>query len=214
MISASRCMASKSFLATRSNYRHRSLHPMKRLTLLCLALAAVSGWAKPAPSISLAGRWRFQMDRADAGIQESWFARTLNSQINLPGSLPGQRIGDDISTNTHWMGDIVDRSWFTAPEFAAYRQTGNVKIPFWLQPEKYYAGAAWFQRDIAIPKDWAGQRVALVLERPHWETRVWLDGKLAGSNASLSTPHEYDLGRLAPGAHTLTIRVEKRVNIA
>ncbi len=184
---------------------------MRRLTILFLALAAAGAWAKPAPSISLACRWRFQLDRADAGITESWFASKLNGQINLPGSLPAQGIGDDISTNTRWMGDIVDRSWFTAPEFAAYRQPGNVKIPFWLQPEKYYAGAAWFQRDIAIPKDWEANRVVLALERPHWETRVWLDGRLAGSNASLATPHEYDLGRLAPGSHTLTIRVDNRM---
>jgi hypothetical protein len=176
-----------------------------------LMLAAASGWAKPAPSVSLAGRWRFELDRADAGIQESWFARRLNGQANLPGSLPAQHIGDDISTNTHWTGEIVDRSWFTAPEFAEYREAGTIKVPFWLQPEKYYAGAAWFQRDISIPKDWEGERIVLSLERPHWETRVWLDDKPAGSNASLSTPHDYDLGRLAPGRHTLTIRVDNRM---
>ena len=101
--------------------------------------------------------------------------------------------------------------WFTAPEYAAYRQPGNVKVPFWLQPEKYYAGAAWYQRDIEIPKSWDGQRVVLLLERPHWETRVWLDDKLVGTNDSLSTPHEYDLGQLAPGKHTLTIRVDNRM---
>ena len=52
----------------------------------------------------------------------------------------------------------------------------------------------------------------LHLERPHWETRVWLDGKLLGSNDSLSTPHEYDLGTaLEPGKHRLTIRVDNRL---
>jgi hypothetical protein len=28
---------------------------------------------------------------------------------------------------------IVDKSWFTAPEFADYRNPGNVKVPFWHQ---------------------------------------------------------------------------------
>ncbi len=103
----------------------------------------------------------------------------------------------------------MDKSWFTAPEYAEYRKPGNIKVPFWLQPEKYYAGVAWYQRDIEIPPDWQGKRVVLSLERPHWETRVWVDGKPLGSNNSLSTPHEYDLGTaLAPGKHQLTIRVD------
>jgi hypothetical protein len=82
-------------------------------------------------------------------------------------------------------------------------------VPFWLQPEKYYVGAAWYQRDMEIPREWQGKRVVLTLERPHWETRVWVDGKQVGSNNSLSTPHEYDLGAaLAPGNHQLTMRVD------
>jgi hypothetical protein len=160
---------------------------------------------------NLAEKWRFRLDRTDAGIHEQWFSTTLSDNIRLPRSLPEQGIGDDISINTPWMGDIVDRSWFTASQYAKYRQPGNVKIPFWLQPEKYYAGAAWFQRDIEIPKDWIGKRVLLSLERPHWETRVWLDGRLLGTNVSLSTPHEYDLGELATGTHILTIRVDNRL---
>ena len=135
----------------------------------------------------------------------------MPDKIHLPGSLPAQGIGDDITTNTPWVGGVKQSPWFTAPEYAKYRQPGNVKVPFWLQPEKYYKGVAWYQRDIKIPKNWAGQRVVLSLERPHWETRVWLDGQLIGTNDSLATPHEYDLGQLAPGKHTLTIRVDNRM---
>ena len=51
--------------------------------------------------------------------------------------------------------------------------------------------------------------MVLTLERPHWETRVWLDSKELGSNNSLSTAHEYELGnQLAPGKHRLTVRVD------
>ncbi len=175
--------------------------------LFCLA-------AKPAPAsdtLSLAGQWRFALDRNDAGMAGDWFDQVLPDRIRLPGSLPGQGIGDPITTNTVWVGGIVDRSWFTAPEFEAYRQPDNVKVPFWLQPETYYAGAAWFQREIRIPNHWSGRRIVLSLERPHWETRVWVDARIVGTNDSLSTPHEYDLGQLAPGQHTLTLRVDNRV---
>ncbi|MGO8837933.1 MAG: sugar-binding domain-containing protein [Limisphaerales bacterium] len=176
-----------------------------------ITLVALGGSLARAQTLSLAGRWHFQLDRADAGINEQWFTNQMTGTIRLPGSLPEQGIGDDISTNTQWTGEIVDRSWFTAPEYARYRQPGNIKVPFWLQPDKYYTGAAWFQRDIEVPKKWAGKRIVLSLERPHWETRVWLDGKPIGTNISLSTPHEHDLGEFAPGKHTLTIRVDNRM---
>lgn len=161
-------------------------------------------------SLSLAGTWRFALDRRDVGITERWFVRPLSAEVQLPGSLPEQGIGDPISTNTSWTGGIVDRSWFTSPEYSLYRQPGNVKVPFWLQPETYYAGVAWYQRDLEVPADWRDRRVVLFLERVHWESRVWLDDRLVGTNDSLSTPHEYDLGQLAPGKHTVSIRVDNR----
>lgn len=164
-------------------------------------------------SISLAGRWRFELDRTDAGVQERWFDHRLPDKIQLPGSLPAQGIGDDITTNTPWVGGVKDSPWFTAPEYAKYRQPPNVKVPFWLQPDKYYKGVAWYQRDIEIPKNWTGKRVVLSLERTHWETSVWVDGRFIGTNDSLSTPHEYDLGSLTPGKHALSIRVDNRMII-
>ncbi len=178
-----------------------------------LTQALPAGNLRPLPSgdtQSLSGSWRFRIDRDDVGVAENWATKKLTGRIHLPGSLPEQGVGDDVTTNTVWMGGIVDRTFFTAPEFAQYRQPGNVKLPFWLTPEKYYAGAAWFQRTVTIPSDWQNQRVVLTLERPHWETRVWVDGKLFGTNNSLGTPHKYDLGQLAPGKHTLTIRVDNR----
>ena len=205
---------------------------LARNTLLLFVLSVVlAPPAGAAPSsLALAGRWRLALDRADTGVGERWFARALPDAVHLPGSLPAQGIGDDIGLDTPWTGGILDRAWFTAPEYAKYRQPGHVKVPFWLQPGKYYAGVAWYQRDIEIPADWQGQRVVLFLERPHWETRVWVDDRLVGTNNSLSTPHEYDLGivgqasglspsnqpaavpasPLTPGKHTLSIRVDNR----
>ncbi len=178
--------------------------------VLLAAFGCLNAAAAGRQDISLAGQWRFKLDRADAGIGQKWFERALPDQIKLPGTLTAQGVGDEVTVGTEWAGGIVDKSWFTAPQYAKYRSPGNVKIPFWLQPEKSYAGAAWFQRDFEVPKDWQGKRIVLFLERAHWETRVWVDGKLIGTNQSLSTPHEYDLGQLAPGRHTVSIRVDNR----
>ena len=58
-------------------------------------------------------------------------------------------------------------------------------MPFFLQPEKHYVGAAWYQRDMEIPAAWQGKRVVLdAWSAPHWETRVWLDGRELGTNTA------------------------------
>jgi hypothetical protein len=160
-------------------------------------------------ALDLSGKWRFELDRTDSGAAAAWYARPLAGSIILPGSLPAQGIGDPVTVETKWTGSIVDRSYFTAPEYAPYREPGHIKIPFWLQPQTHYVGAAWFQRDVVIPADWAGKRLILTLERPHWKTTLWLDARECGSNDSLSVAHVYDLGTsVAPGLHVVTLRVD------
>jgi len=181
-----------------------------RLIFTLLILLGVSRTLNASEMISLAGQWRFDLDRADTGIAERWFDRQLAHQIRLPGSLPERGIGDDVTLQTQWMGSINDRSFFDAPQYAEDRKPGHIRIPFWLQPEKYYAGVAWFQRNIEVPATWKDRRAVLFLERPHWETRVWVDDRLLGTNDSLATPHQYDLGQLMPGRHTVSIRVDNR----
>ncbi|WP_285021356.1 sugar-binding domain-containing protein [Novosphingobium sp. fls2-241-R2A-195] len=161
--------------------------------------------------IALAGTWRRLLDEKDVGISGRWFNRPLPDQSFLPGSLEEQRVGNAVTVATPWTGDINDKSFYTAPEYAAYRRDGNVKVPFFLQPDTWYRGPAWYQRDIDIPQDWAGKRVELFIERPHWETRVWVDGRSFGRSDALHVPHVYDLGSLPPGRHQLTIRVDNRM---
>lgn len=175
------------------------------LTFALLAFAALTA----GETLNLAGNWHFQLDRNNTGTTERWFSRELTGTFALPGTLPGRGIGDPITAATKWTGGILDKSWFTAPEYALYRQPGNIKVPFWLQPETYYVGAAWFQRDIEIPAGWVGRHLTLTLERPHWKTTVWLDDQELGSNDALSGAHEYEFGPVvAPGRHRLTIRVD------
>ena len=168
--------------------------------------------AAQADHVSLAGQWRFELDRKDMGVKERWCERSLDQHIKLPGALQNEGFGDDIKVDTKWTGEVGADAWLKGPQYAKYRQPGNIKVPFFLQPEKHYVGAAWYQRDLDIPAAWQGKRVVLNLERAHWETRVWLDGREIGTNTSLSTPQSYDLGTdTTPGKHTLTIRVDNRV---
>jgi len=168
------------------------------------------------PALSLAGPWQLALDAADQGLAGRWFDRPLDraTVVQLPGSLAAQRIGDDVTADTAWTGTIFDRAFYESPDYARYREPGRVKIPFFLQPEKTFTGPAWFQREIDLPAEWSGRRVTLTLERPHWWTTVWLDGRELGSRDSLSVAHEYDLGPAVPGRHRLTLRIDNRLLVA
>jgi hypothetical protein len=162
-------------------------------------------------SVPLAGDWRFALDASDVGINAQWFNSNLVNHIRLPGALQSQGYGSEISITTPWVLSLYDRNWFLRADYQAYTNTGNVKVPFVCQPPRHFLGAAWYQRDIQIPGSWQSRRVVLFLERPHWETRVWLDDKLIGTNDSLCVPHEFDLGVVSPGPHRLSIRVDNRL---
>ena len=180
------------------------------LGALIFLLAPVSSWAAARP-IQLDGYWRLEIDPADAGEQQQWFNRDLRSGIRLPGILQSQFAGDLISTRTPWLLTLYDRYWYLREDYKAYIEPGKVVVPFLSQPPRHYLGAAWYQRDILIPQNFLGRRIVLTLERPHWETTVWIDGQKFGSNRSLVAPHVYDISAAAPGRHRLTIRVDNRM---
>src|SRR3954466_7531515 len=131
---------------------------------------------------SLAGHWRFAIDRDDKGIDRRLFARELDDQIDLPGSVDeAKKVDNSDQPNVNRL----------------YRP-------------HLFIGVAWYQRDIDIPAAWQDRQVKLLLERCHWVTQAWVDDRAAGTRDSLCVPHEYELGQLSPGKHRLTIRVDNR----
>jgi hypothetical protein len=142
--------------------------------------------------ISLAGSWRFRLDPDAQGVDQRWFAAALPEDfVRLPGSTDENRRGQanppDINED--------DTMWYLTRRYE-------------------YVGPAWYQREIEIPDDWRKRRIVLHLERCHWETQVWVDGRHAGMQNSLCVPHRYDLTELlTPGQHTLTLMVDNRLKI-
>ncbi|GAA4470857.1 beta-glucuronidase [Nibrella saemangeumensis] len=164
------------------------------------------------PVIDLAGVWRFRMDPADRGIQDRWYTQKLPETIKLPGSMAENRKGNNITLQTQWTASIYDSSWYFNPRMAKYREPEHLKFPFWLTPAKEYVGPAWYQKEVRIPADWANKRIVLSLERPHTETRVWVDEVEIGWQNSMAVAHEYVLtDKLTPGSHTITIRIDNRI---
>jgi hypothetical protein len=126
----------------------------------------------------LDGQWRFALDLKNEGVTNKWFQEDLEDQIQLPGTTDENRKG--------------------TPNEA--RETDRLTRLF------PYAGAAWYQRDFEVPAAWSGKRIVLSLERTK-TSRLWLDGNAIGEQNSLVAPHEYILGTLAQGRHTITLRI-------
>lgn len=182
---------------------------MKLLILTSLILGfCLSTLAQRPDAVSLSGEWRFALDRKDEGVAGNWFNQSLPDRIKLPGILQSQGYGDEITAKTPWVLSLYDRAWNERADYKDYTQAGNVKVPFLSQPPRHYIGAAWYQRDITIPEAWRGKRVVFEMERPRWETTVWLNDKRIGSRRSLVAPHEYDLSVAEPGTYRLSVRVD------
>ena len=159
----------------------------RRLVTLFLSLTAAAVHATADGSrMDLSGLWRFQLDPSGFGktAGSELYLTRLTGAIRLPGS--------------------TDEAGAGIPNTAAYVDR--------LSRRYEYVGMAWYQREVTIPPAWAGMEVELLLERCHWTTSVYVDGKLAGTGERLSTPNRFRLTPyLTPGTHTLTVCVDNRL---
>jgi hypothetical protein len=102
--------------------------------------------------VCLNGLWRFQPAKATAEVppEGAW------GYFKVPGFWPG---------NTNYIQE--DCQVLYAP-------------PAWKEADVRTATAAWYQREITVPKDWAGRRIALSVEYVNSFAVVYVDGKKAG----------------------------------
>ncbi len=177
------------------------------MRLLITSLAAAFAVHADEP-LSLAGEWRFALDPGDHGLRDSPQNWKFPDTIQLPGILTAQGFGDKPTIETEWTG----KGWEPRHLFREWQSDENFKMPFFLTPPRHYLGPAWYQRELDIPEAWEGKRVRLFLERVHWESIVWIDGERVGRGDSLGTPHLFDLGPLEPGPHTITLRIDNRLD--
>ena len=181
--------------------------------LWAIALCVCVSESSIAQKIDLSGVWQFQIDRENRGVAEKWYEKGVpfNEQMALPASMPQQLKGDDISVDTKWVGSLYDSSYFYNPYMKKYRNPGkDMKLQFFLTPDKHYVGKAWYKRTVILPEDEGMPLYTLYLERPHITTEVWVNGEKVGEGKkSLSVPHVYHLyGLLKPGENTIAICVD------
>jgi hypothetical protein len=182
------------------------------LTILILLFISFTGCNRSADTkIDLSGEWQFRMDPDDRGIEEKWFENDFSETVQLPGSMVENGKGYDITLETEWTGGIKNPEWINDANYAPYIDLDNIRFPFWLQPLKKYTGAAWFLKKVTVPEMWLEKTVRLTLERPHWESQIWINGEWVEMKNSLAVPHVFDVSNfLEPGENTIAIRIDNR----
>ncbi len=184
---------------------------MKTIQFFVLILAVWACSPEPSQKMDLSGEWQFKIDSLDVGIKEQWYSKNLTERVTLPGSMVENDKGFDITMETEWTGGVQNPEWFNDPNYALYHNPENIRFPFWLQPLKKYTGAAWYQKKVSIPEDWKGKNIFLNLERPHWESTVWINGEKVGMQNSLATPHKFDVTSfLNTGENLISICMDNR----
>lgn len=126
---------------------------MKKQILLCF-IGILCHVVVLGNNIDLSGLWRFQLDPMGFGKTpgSKLYLKKLTETIMLPGST------DEGGKGIQNFVPHVDR----------------------LSRKFEYCGQAWYQREVLIPDSWEGKEIVLSLERCHWETTVYIDGKLSG----------------------------------
>jgi beta-galactosidase len=131
--------------------------------------------------ISINGLWRWQPAGKAASVPEGGWG-----YYKVPGCWPG--VSDYMQHDCQTV--------FTHPSFRTTKLAG--------------VSAAWYQREISVPNDWAGRRIALYLEYVNSSATAFIDGHKAGE---VQFPAgEIDLTPFCqPGnKHLLSLRVVAR----
>lgn len=161
---------------------------LKIMIISSLFLITIKGKAQQ--TISLEGKWNVKLDSLDVGIPQKWFNQRFENTILLPGTLDDAGIGAKVNLSANKIGK---------------------EVVLKLTRKHAYIGSAWYTKEIIIPQNWKGKNISLMLERVIWNTRIWIDGKEAGSEESLSVPHRFVLSTLlTPGKHHIAIRIDNR----
>lgn len=159
-------------------------------SFLLFLLLGISGISSAQNLMDLSGSWALALDSLDVGEKERWYQQSFSDNISLPGTtdLAGKGIPNQLVPKLE------------KPQLLRLTRKNS------------YVGAAWYNREIDVPKSMAGQPLELSLERVMWQSRLWIDGEeVSGAQESLIAPHRYLIQKgLSAGKHRITLRIDNR----
>lgn len=151
---------------------------------LFLLITSNLAFAQDRP-LSIAGEWSVALDSLNKGIDEKWYDKQFSQSLKLPGSTDMAQLG----------------------------KVNSFKDKTRLSRLHTYTGAVWYTKTFDLPKNWKKNYIELYLERCHWESQVWVNGKYIDSQNSLVAPHIYKLGLLKEGKNQIAIRIDNTYKI-
>ncbi len=159
---------------------------MKRiLGFLGLVLAAVAC----TPEVEVSGEWGLCLDPAGVVTADSLLGEQADSLFADAIVLPGTT-------------DLAGKGLAAVePQYGLPVETSR------LTRRHSFVGKAWYRKKVVAPYVWREKDLALYLERTK-ATKLYLDGALVDSCNDVSTPQLYNLGKLRPGVHTITLCVD------
>ena len=155
------------------------------LGILGLAVAAVAC----TPEMEVSGEWGLCLDPAGVVTADSLLGERADSLFTDAIVLPG---------TTDLAGKGIPA---VEPQYGQPVETGR------LTRRHSFVGKAWYRKKVVAPYVWREKDLALYLERTK-ATKLYLDGALVDSCNDVSTPQLYNLGKLRPGVHTITLCVD------
>ncbi|MEA4937591.1 MAG: glycoside hydrolase family 2 [Paludibacter sp.] len=170
---------------TNKNHAKYQLFQIKILfVVLLIPCVTVLAKERNQSVIPLNGIWMFKTDPMGMGLQSNGLQMftSITETITLPGST--DEAGKGLRTQS----------------ISSIRLTRTNE----------YKGPAWYEKEVFVPLEWKDKEVKLFLERVHWESKLWVNGKYAGSDESLSVPHVYPIEQLLKFGEKNNIRL--RVN--
>jgi len=171
------------------NKKKNNCLSFRRIAALWVILLNINAFAVDNKKvIDLSGTWQIALDSTNKGLKEQWYNSRFNETIQLPGT-----------TDEACMG--------TPNKLKPALEKPQV---LFLTRKHKYIGAAWYTREIEIPKSWNKKSVHIMFERVLWESHLWINGnEVPAKQESLVTPHYFDIsGYLKAGKNKITVRVD------
>ena len=159
---------------------------MKRGFSIAMAVLAAVACT---PEMEVSGEWGLCLDPAGVVTVDSLLGERADSLFADAIVLPG-------TTDLAGKGIAA-----VEPQYGLPVETGR------LTRRHSFVGKAWYRKKVVAPYVWREKDLALYLERTK-ATKLYLDGALVDSCNDVSTPQLYNLGKLRPGVHTITLCVD------
>lgn len=94
---------------------------------------------------------------------------------------------NNLGEQENWYGsDLAESSW----ELMSVPSNWDIRNEY-----SHYIGKGWYRKTISIPKKWQGRTIRINFEGVYFDSKVWVNGNLLGTNNNGFLPFEFDISK-------------------